>query len=33
MRTEERWIQQLYLVDEMLGKILNLPLPSIEFKQ
>lgn len=31
MRTEERWVQELYPVDEMLATKLNLPLASVTF--
>ncbi|WP_035358808.1 hypothetical protein, partial [Edaphobacter aggregans] len=33
MRTEERWIQQLYPVDELLAAKLKLPLESINFQK
>jgi hypothetical protein len=33
MRTEDRWIQQLYPVDEMLANRLGLPLTSVVFKK
>ncbi len=33
MRTEERWIQELYPVDEILARDLKLPLANITFKK
>ncbi|WP_263381421.1 M14 family metallopeptidase [Granulicella arctica] len=30
MRTESRWVQELYPVDEMLAKTLNIPLANVE---
>jgi hypothetical protein len=33
MRSEDRWIQQLYPVDEMLAKKLGMPLTGIQFKK
>ncbi|MEK6397614.1 MAG: M14 family metallopeptidase, partial [Terriglobus sp.] len=33
MRTEERWIQELYPVDEILARDLKLPLANVSFKK